>query len=65
MRSHSRFVHRLEPKPQTQDQALRDKIYCELRVIGEQCERLAHRVGICTAWLAQLPLPDDDRQKSE
>jgi hypothetical protein len=60
-----RTAPRLEPAPKTEPQILRDKIYAELRNIGEQAERLAHRVSACTAWLAQLPVPDDDRQGRE
>jgi hypothetical protein len=45
----------IAPAPKTDSQILRDKIYSELRAIGEQAERLAHRLTVCTAWLATLP----------
>jgi hypothetical protein len=55
-------VNRLEPAPRTEPQILRDKIYAELRSIGEQTERLTKRLAHCSAWIATLPLPDDRRR---
>jgi hypothetical protein len=60
-----RLARRLEER--TEAQHLRDKIYSELRAVHEQCERLAHRIAVASAWLAELPVPDDrqDRAREE
>jgi len=42
---------------------MRDKLYSEIRVIGEMAEKLAHRANMAAAKLAELPVPDQDESE--